>query len=486
MMLATLVLAAIAWTDADTSDRPVLLDFHASWCSPCRQMRPELERLRDLEIPIRSIDIDQDRETALKYNVTQVPTFVVVNREGRELSRSVGYQPAERLVDTYESVASQPSNPPSSETEGVNPRPWETVVRIKVHNPPQSVGFGSGTVVYATDEEALILTCAHIFQIENARQQPNPKRFPRRVTVDLFDGRLTGPKNNTVRPRETNLPAEVMDYDFAADVGLIRIRPGRRLPAARVVPANWAPQQGQRMTTVGCSHGNDATAWTTHVTNPKLRGAVGGSGYEATECEHAPMQGRSGGGLFTQDGFVAGVCDFAEPQGNRGLYASPRSIHRLLDRNQLAFVYAPIRGRDTGNTQLASRRTPNNPTRDERDDDVVYRSQDPNAKPITMPRPELLGVRSPGAADTSGRDNWRKPISPPASSSEDTAFALEERSPKRTREANLALSPSAIGDPFATQPPLATDPSVPPARSTTVRPRTATAGAWKASTSTDR
>ena len=59
-------------------------------------------------------------------------------------------------------------------------------------------------------------------------------------------------------------------------------------------------------------------------------------------------------GLYTIDGYVAGVCNFAEPQGNHGLYATPRSIHSILNRNRLAALYAPISG-DSG-TLLADRR----------------------------------------------------------------------------------------------------------------------------------
>ena len=58
-------------------------------------------------------------------------------------------------------------------------------------------------------------------------------------------------------------------------------------------------------------------------------------------------QGRTGGGLFTGDGYLAGVCDFANPQQNRGLYATPASIHRLLDRNNLAFLYDKPRVAET-------------------------------------------------------------------------------------------------------------------------------------------
>ena len=94
------------------------------------------------------------------------------------------------------------------------------------------------------------------------------------------------------------------------------------------------------MLSLGCSEGRDATAWNTVITNPRVRGLAGNAEYEAIECRTAPKQGRTGGGLFTTDGYLAGVCNFAEPKGNHGLYATPESIYRLLDRNNLTFVYA--------------------------------------------------------------------------------------------------------------------------------------------------
>ncbi len=100
--------------------------------------------------------------------------------------------------------------------------------------------------------------------------------------------------------------------------------------------------------TVGCSEGHDATAWHTVISRPRIQNFLSGNPtYEAIECDVAPKQGRSGGGLFTADGYVAGVCNFAEPQGNHGLYATPRSIYQVLDRNNLMALYAPCRAAET-------------------------------------------------------------------------------------------------------------------------------------------
>ena len=58
-----------------------------------------------------------------------------------------------------------------AETAFTNPKPWETVVRIRVLN-NRSTGFGSGTIIHSTPEESLILTCAHIFKLEGRRSKP--------------------------------------------------------------------------------------------------------------------------------------------------------------------------------------------------------------------------------------------------------------------------------------------------------------------------
>jgi hypothetical protein len=204
----------------------------------------------------------------------------------------------------------------------------------------------------ALPEESTILTCAHIFKLGGCRHVP-PDQFPLQIMVDLFDANLRG---TSPAPVHCTAPVEgkAVDYDFVQDVGLIRIRPGRRLPTARVVPTDWHPEAMMKMLTVGCSEGHEATAWPTSIVNPPMHGFLtGNSAYEAIECLVAPKQGRSGGGLFTTDGYVAGVCNFADLQRDHGLYATPRSIYGLLDRNNLMALYAP---RPNGSGTLAADR----------------------------------------------------------------------------------------------------------------------------------
>jgi len=452
MKLAPLLLVLVSVTQAATAaSQPVLLDFHADWCGPCRQMRPAVQKLVQKGYPVKSVDIDRSPETAEKYGVSAVPTFIVVDADGREIDRVSGAQPAAQLGQFYidardkakasarpQDRADEDADEPAGEPEAddapveepaaapepqspkpyVNPKPWETVVRIKVHG-NGSIGYGSGTIIHSSPKESLILTCAHIFKLDGSRQAA-PSRFPRKISIDLFDGRPQG-REKEVHPIET-VAGEAVDYDFGLDVGLIRIRPGRRLPASRVVPPHWEPLQRMGMTTVGCSEGHDATTWRTQIIDPKMRGLSGNTAYEAIECMKAPKQGRSGGGLYTDNGYIAGVCNFAEPRGDRGLYATPNSIYSILDRNKLAGLYAsPAIG--SGSTLMADRggKGPMTIARGQspdRDEPVRPAAKEGD---VTIPDPEIVfGGNSPLQGQRNGRVQ-------PASSTGDRRMAWHPR-----------------------------------------------------------
>ena len=115
MTLATLLLALLTAanpsSDGGTSDA-VLLDFHADWCGPCQRMRPAVNQLSRKGIPVKSINIDRAKAVADRYGVSAVPTFIVVDRSGRELDRTSGLQPAAELERFYLAARAK-AQPPS-------------------------------------------------------------------------------------------------------------------------------------------------------------------------------------------------------------------------------------------------------------------------------------------------------------------------------------------------------------------------------------
>lgn len=82
------------------SDKPVLVDFNADWCGPCRMMRPVLDELaaeRD-DIKVVSINIDDEDELAEDNDISSIPCLVVY-KNGKEAARNVGLVPKDAVID---------------------------------------------------------------------------------------------------------------------------------------------------------------------------------------------------------------------------------------------------------------------------------------------------------------------------------------------------------------------------------------------------
>ena len=192
-------------------------------------------------------------------------------------------------------------------------RALEATVRIKVVD---EIGqsYGTGTIIDVHENEALVLTCGHIFRDSDGKGQ---------ILCDSF---APGAK--------PGIEGKLVSYDVRRDVGLISFHPGVKVAAVTIGGTGQRPREGDGVFCIGCNHGGDPTfidnkiiAVNRYHGPPNL--VVGGR----------PVDGRSGGGLFTKEGLLIGVCNAADSEYDEGLYAALGNVHSQLDAVGLGYIY---------------------------------------------------------------------------------------------------------------------------------------------------
>jgi thioredoxin len=167
MLLAVIAAMPLCYGSvARGEELPVLLDFYADWCVPCQGMQPCVEQLAQDGYAVRRVNVDQERDLAVRFGVQSIPTFIVVER-GVEVDRIVGATTAERLTVKLRRpvpIVTRPS-PPAPHPAWRYERPvgrFAPVVRIHV-DCAGGHALGSGVLVRWTDR-IVVLTARHVIK----------------------------------------------------------------------------------------------------------------------------------------------------------------------------------------------------------------------------------------------------------------------------------------------------------------------------------
>ncbi len=395
--------AAVAVLLFSGAGQNVMLDFYADWCAPCKAMSPTVQALEQKGYSVKRINIERNPELAKQFNVTGVPCFVMIV-DGKEVDRVSGGTTFSRLERMCKMTGSPrlpggnetglaqdvfPSAPPMNASrvpsqnnlaaniptgnapadalpfaedanvihpasydsatgsrqpianvafqqpqqqgmsrqfdpsQGMSPQSLDAAltaasVRLRVEDPDGN-SCGSGTIIDSRAGEALILTCGHIFR---------DSKGVGKIEVDFF-----GPNVGQ------RIVGRLISYDLKRDVGIVAVRTPFAVAAARLAPPGYKPKKGDAVISIGCDNGADATVRHSRVTSlDRYQGPAN------IQVAGQPTEGRSGGGLFSADGMVIGVCNARDPQDQEGLFAAIEPIIAQMDQAGLAFVYNQPQG----------------------------------------------------------------------------------------------------------------------------------------------
>ncbi|MDR0337280.1 MAG: trypsin-like peptidase domain-containing protein [Planctomycetaceae bacterium] len=425
-ILSTLILAT-----APAPQDATLLFITTPNCQYCRQVTPLVKEIADMGYAVETIDASQSADFVRnQLNVSQFPTFLMI-AQNRIIDRVVGgdnpitlkprilymferattsQQKNHEIVQAAFTTPENTTNPilqtnlktnsPNINSPQINekqakiPANISTIstwlassVKLRV-DADNTHSWGTGTIIDTRKGEALILTCGHIFRDSKGQGKIEVHLFGQNSSVKVF-GRC-------------------LCYDLEIDLALVVIVPPCPVQAVPIAPPQYQITPEQYVWSVGCDSGANPTTREHRILSTNRIGTPLNNllPFHYIQVSGAPVSGRSGGGLFTENGYLIGVCNTADPVQNDGHFVPPSIIRHLLQSMLLSEIYEKPSLQDNTFTTTPTSTTQNLPTQN-------LSTQNPKIANPTFTNP-IATTPTPNTtiSTNSASPNLTKPLAP--------------------------------------------------------------------------
>ncbi len=380
-MIMLLMMLADGGTQTSNPPDVQLLDFTASYCQPCQQMVPILQRMEKDKFPVRQIDITEEHELARRFQVDRVPTLVLIvegqevkrfigltdeaelrsemNKAARRLAESRGQKSADDVVKPVVDVV-QTEEPAEVKTADAAERTsikdlFRKILpgnasetnferpRVRAQSPENSAeplkglqAASAATVRVrvagtSTKDGAKVQDVGTGTIVYSAEGQAIILTVAH-VFMDISDDAVVEVEvfeNGKAVPYRATLIGGDKDVDLA----FLKIQTSKVMPSIRL--AKLAPKvtKGQPLVSFGCNTGSDPTRLETKIVDINRY-----DGPANLVCTTDPVSGRSGGGLFNANGELVGVCSCADRKLKEGLYMAHEPMLKLVNTLKLQSI----------------------------------------------------------------------------------------------------------------------------------------------------
>lgn len=318
-------------------------------CGPCRLVEPEVEELFRDGYSIMKIDTTLHPDWTQRFQVDRTPTVVLAAGD-QVLARHSGYIDSKTLKRWFAAVtprAGQPQPRVQPSSTAVNAsrsdtahngtyRPGNEIerlalqatVKLKIDDPLGS-SYATGTVIHSVNGEALVLTCGHVFRDSDGKGTISAEYGFTRQATKIAKG-------------------ELLFYDAdARDIGLVAISTDHNIEPVPLANIDFPVQKSASIFTIGCDQGDRPS-----IRRSKVLNQAKYDGVNKYEIHGRPVNGRSGGGMFTADGKLVGVCNAAVVDVDEGVYVALDTIHWQLAKVNLNHLF------DDSSTAIAAQTQP--------------------------------------------------------------------------------------------------------------------------------